>query len=305
MSALIVIALIVFGLIFGSFVNALVWRLHAQQELEDKLAGLKAEPVVKATIKNQRLKQERLEKEHREKSIAHGRSLCSKCSHPLAIIDLIPFFSWLFLRGKCRYCHQPIEDSGLTDLLVPVLFILSYIFWPQPFHGYGLFSFALWLVFLVGFVALAVYDIRWFILPDKIVWPLVALALVQVVVHVIVFDGGRATVASALWGVAIGSGVFLALYATAERLKREWIGFGDVKLGIALGLIVGGPLEALMLLYLASLIGLAVSLPMMARKRLKRESLIPYGPFLLLACVSIVLSQPVLIGWLKRLLQLS
>jgi prepilin signal peptidase PulO-like enzyme (type II secretory pathway) len=297
--------LVVFGFIFGSFVNALVWRIHKQAELRDKLAAIKDEPVIKSNIKNQRLKVERLEKELRETSMSHGRSMCSKCHHPLAVADLIPFFSWLALRGKCRYCHKPIEDSGLIDLLMPALFVVSYIFWPQSFEGYGLFAFMLWLVFLVGFVALAIYDIRWFMLPDKIIWPLVALAVVQVVIHITVFDGGRAALIRALWGVGIGSGVFLALYLIAERLKREWIGFGDVKLGIVLGLLVGGPLEAIMLLYLASLAGLAVSLPLMARNRLTKTSFIPYGPFLMLACVIIVLSQPTLIGWLKNLLQIQ
>lgn len=295
------VLLVGFGLIFGSFVNALVWRLRRQDELHDKLAEIKAEPYLKANIKNQRRRIQKVEQQLHEASMVHGRSMCSKCQHPLAVADLIPFFSWLFLRGKCRYCRQPIEDSGLIDLAVPLLFVVSYLAWPWPMHGYGLLSFSFWLVFIVGFVALSLYDSRWFLLPDKIVWPLVALAIVQVALHATVFDGGLDTLIAAAWGVAIDCGVFLAIYLLAERFKKEWIGFGDVKLGIALGLLVGGPLEAALLLYIASLTGLLASIPAMMRGK-GRNTLIPFGPFLMLACVCIVLAGPALTDWIKRLI---
>ncbi len=294
--------LVVYGLILGSFVNALVWRLHAQEELRDKI--IVAEDTV-GKLKGGRSKVSRLRSELKALSMTKGRSMCSGCRHPLAPVDLVPLFSWIWLVGKCRYCHRPIEDPPLVELVLPVLFVLSYVFWPLTLSlqapGYGLFAFVLWLVFLVGFMALALYDIRWFLLPDKIVWPLVGLALVQVVVHATVFDGGWPVIMQALWGVAIASGVFWVLFQIAERLKREWIGFGDVKLGIVLGLLVGGPLEAILLLYIASLLGLAVSLPLMLKSRLKRTSLIPYGPFLLAACVIVTLAGPVLTGWLDKL----
>lgn len=294
---MIVLLLVVFGLILGSFVNALVWRLHGQDELKAKLAEAKAG---KASKKRDKEVQE-LRSELRDLSMSKGRSMCSNCRHPLAPQDLVPFFSWLWLKGKCRYCRQPIQDPPLVELVLPALFVLSYFFWPLALAGYGLFSFVLWLVFLVGFMALALYDIRWFLLPDKIVWPLAGLAVVQVLAHAIVADDKAMVITEALWGVAIGSGVFYVLYVIAEYLKREWIGFGDVKLGIVLGLLVGGPLGAIFLLYIASLLGLLVSLPFMLSRRLPRGSLIPYGPFLLLACIVVVLAGPVLTGWFNRL----
>lgn len=313
MMALTLLFLICFGLIFGSFVNALVWRLHRQDELRDKLEEIKAEPVLRANIKNQRLRMEQVQRELREASMIHGRSMCSNCHHPLRPIDLIPFVSWLWLRGRCRYCHEPIEDSGLIDLTVPVLFVISYLAWPHAIPGgfgdagdglwnYGVVAFGFWLVFLVGFTALALYDKRWFLLPDVIVWPLVGLALVQVVLHATVFGGGTATLMTAGWGLVLGSGIFLAIYLTANILKKEWIGFGDVKLGIVLGLLVGGPLEAVLLLYIASLLGLILSVPMLIKNRQKgKASLIPFGPFLMLACVIIVLTGPAMVSWVNRL----
>jgi leader peptidase (prepilin peptidase)/N-methyltransferase len=79
-----------YGLVIGSFLNALVWRVHVGR------------------------------------SIAKGRSVCSNCNHVLGFWDLIPVFSWLWLRGKCRYCHKPISDNPLVEAATAVLFGLSY-----------------------------------------------------------------------------------------------------------------------------------------------------------------------------------
>src|SRR5687768_15554233 len=148
-----VLLLILAGLMFGSFINALVWRLH------------------------------------KKKNWVTGRSECPHCHHKLAPLDLVRFFSWLFLGGKCRYCHKRIPDGPLVELALPALFVLSYLFWPQPLHGEGLFTFIFWLVFLVGFTALAVYDLKWFLLPDVIVFPLIGLAALQVLGSFLFFDG--------------------------------------------------------------------------------------------------------------------
>jgi prepilin signal peptidase PulO-like enzyme (type II secretory pathway) len=293
-----IIVLAALGLILGSFVNALVWRLHAQDEVREELAALDDGKGKKPKSDK---KARELKAKLRKLSMSKGRSMCSKCGHELAPKDLVPLFSWLSLRGKCRYCHKPIEDSPFVEAILPLLFIISYVFWPADLSGYGLLSFGLWLVFLTGFAALSAYDIRWFLLPDRIVWPLVGLAALQVLLHATVFDGGLDVLWTAAWGVAIASGVFLILYIIAERLGKEWIGFGDVKLGLALGLLVGGPLEAILLLYIASLAGLLVSLPLMARHRLKRSSLIPFGPFLMLACIIVTLAGPALKGWIEQL----
>src|SRR5260221_566501 len=105
-----IVALILLGLTFGSFINALVWRLHKQNEdsaKEQKVPNL---------------------------SIATGRSMCPNCYHELAAKDLIPVLSWLSLGGKCRYCRQPISwQYPLVELLTAGLFTVSYIYWPWAF----------------------------------------------------------------------------------------------------------------------------------------------------------------------------
>jgi prepilin signal peptidase PulO-like enzyme (type II secretory pathway) len=120
MTALIIVALIGFGLIFGSFVNALVWRMHAQDELKEQLEKLRAKKKTKDFEKTITESETHL----RELSMSKGRSMCSKCHHPLAPNDLVPLLSWLWLRGKCRYCRKPIEDTPLLEAGLPVAFVV-------------------------------------------------------------------------------------------------------------------------------------------------------------------------------------
>ncbi|HUS25756.1 MAG TPA: prepilin peptidase [Nevskiaceae bacterium] len=260
---MIVLLLIVLGLVFGSFVNAFVWRVHEGKDW------------------------------------VRGRSECPHCHHQLAGKDLVPFFSWLALGGKCRYCHHKIEDSPLVELVTPLLFVISYAFWPEPLHGAGLFQFVLWLVFLVGFVALAVYDLRWFLLPDKVVYPLIALAAVQVLGLWLFYNGRWQDVLGAAAGAAIISGVFYVLFQIS---KGTWIGGGDVKLGVVLGLLAGGPLESLLLLFAASLTGTVLALPFLVQGKAHRATPLPFGPLLIFGLVVVRLFGADLIDWYTHLL---
>ena len=255
---MIVLLLVGLGLIFGSFINALVWRLHEGKDW------------------------------------VKGRSECSLCHHPLAPKDLVPVFSWLSLGGKCRYCKKPIQDSPIVELVLPILFAGSYSFWPEPLAGGGLFVFVLWLLFLVGFMALAVYDLRWFLLPDVIVFPLIGLAVFQVLGRPLFFDGSWSDVLSAVIGVAVISGLFYLIF---EISKGKWIGFGDVKLGIVLGLLAGGALPALLVLFAASLLGMLVSLPLVIAGKADRKSHLPFGPLLIAGIIIVVLFGQGLIDW--------
>lgn len=277
---MVIVILLIVGLSFGSFVNALVWRLREQEELQNKKA-----------VKNKKARLQEL-------SILRGRSMCPHCRHELAAKDLVPVLSWIGLRGRCRYCHHKIDDSPAVELATAALFVLSYIYWPSQLHGLGLMQFCFFLAFLVGFVALAVYDVRWYLLPDKIVFPLVGLAAAELLATLVFFHGGWAAVTSAVWGVIIASGWFWVLYQVSDG---SWIGGGDVKLGLVLGLLLGGPLRSLFLLFIASLLGTAVSVPLLATGKANRKSLIPFGPFLLAAAVIIILFGSSFVGWINRL----
>lgn len=259
---MVIAVLILLGLVLGSFVNAFVWRLHEK------------------------------------KNWVSDRSECDHCHHRLGTFDLIPVVSWVILRGKCRYCGQPIHDSPLTELVLPALFVASYLWWPQPVQGEGLLAFACWLVFLVGFVILAVYDIRWFLLPNKVVFPLISLAVLQSGLQFTLFDGSIRDLLGSVLGVLIISGSFYVLFTLS---KGTWIGFGDVKLGIVLGILAGGPLPAVLLLFIASVLGMLVSLPMVLAGKAGRKSHIPFGPFLLAAMIIVQLFGSAIIAWYRSL----
>lgn len=262
---MIVLLLVLLGLVLGSFVNALVWRLH-----EDK-------------------------------DWVRGRSECPHCHHQLAPKDLVPVFSWLSLGGKCRYCQKPIPDSPLVELVLPLLFVASYYLWPDPLAGAGLFAFVLWLIFLVGFLALAVYDIKWFLLPDAIVFPLIGLSVVQVLGLWLFFgESWRSVVASVFGAVAI-TGLFWAIFRIS---KGKWIGFGDVKLAIILGLLAGGILPAFLLLFIASLLGVLLALPMVLAGKASRKSHLPFGPLLIAGLIIVQLFGQHIIDWYSGLLVL-
>lgn len=271
---MIILVLTILGLCLGSFVNAFVWRLHEQ-----------------AAVLNSKHPDKRY---LRQLSIKQGRSMCSHCKHPLAAMDLVPIISWLYLRGKCRYCHNRIDDSPIVELSTAALFLLSYAWWPYSLHGLGLYYFGFWLIFLVAFVALAVYDLKWYLLPDKIVFPLIGLAVIRLGGAMIFYDQGWSALGTAFWGVVMASGIFYVIFKIS---KEQWIGGGDVKLGIVIGLLLGGPLMSLLMLFTASSLGSLVGVPLLMAG--KRKVRLPFGPFLLIATVIATLFGASIINWYK------
>jgi leader peptidase (prepilin peptidase)/N-methyltransferase len=265
--------LIVLGLCLGSFVNALTWRLREQSKTKSK-------------------------KQRKRLSVLSGRSMCPNCHHKLAAKDLIPVASWLTLKGKCHYCSKPISAQyPLVELATAGLFVFSYYFWPLNLHDVGLFEFVIWLGFLIGFMALVIFDLRWFLLPDKIIYPLIVLALLQLVA-VSIWDKDSGLLLGALWGVLMLGGLFYILFQVSNG---RWIGGGDVKLGALLGIIVGGPLNSILLLLMASLSGTVIALPLIIRGKAKANSKVPFGPFLILAVIITQLFDTAIVHWYKRL----
>lgn len=273
---MIILVFAVLGLAFGSFINALVWRIHAQEKAKTKQARQKL-------------------------SITKGRSMCVHCRHELAAKDLVPVMSYIWLQGKCRYCKKPIDDTPLTEVLTPVLFVVSYHWWPLAWTGEAKMLFGFWLVFLVGLIALAKYDLRWFLLPDRVLFPLAYLLVAQVVLQFVLFSGGKDLAIRTIWGFLIGGGIFWLLYQLSDG---KWIGGGDVKLGWLLGVLVGGPANSLLLIFIASLLGTAVSLPLLATGKAKRKSHLPFGPFLIAAAIIVQLFGASLVSGYKRQLGL-
>ncbi|MDB5170238.1 MAG: putative Prepilin peptidase [Candidatus Saccharibacteria bacterium] len=269
---MVILVLIVLGLCLGSFAGATVWRLHQQ--------ALPAKKRV-ASVK--------------DLSITTGRSMCPHCQHTLGVGDLLPLVSWLMLRGRCRYCKQSIGwQEPLMEAGTAVLFVLSYLFWPFAFDGRGLFLLGCWLLAVVGLVALLVYDLRWMLLPNKIVFPLIGLGVVQAVVVCIFFDGGISYALNAAAAVIVAGGIFWLLFQVSDG---KWIGGGDVKLGYALGLFLARPSLAFLMLFTASILGVVAALPGLVAKKVTATSRIPFGPFLIVATIVVMLFGQSIVDW--------
>ncbi|HWZ65539.1 MAG TPA: prepilin peptidase [Patescibacteria group bacterium] len=262
-----IIALVLLGLCFGSFVGALVWRLHEG------------------------------------KDFVSDRSRCEDCGHVLSALDLVPVISWVALGGRCRYCHKKISvQNPVLELSMAALFVLSYIYWPVHLNDWAAWlSFGLWLVYVVGLVALFVYDMRWMLLPDVIVMSLVCLGLVDVglrlsiVHHLTLLDYIRHIV---LGATALG-GFYWLLYTLS---RGKWVGYGDVKLGVFMGLVLGWQ-GALLTLFLANILGFIFVVPGLVTGKLTRQSRVPFGPFMILAFLLVGLfGQPILNWYLSFIL---
>jgi prepilin signal peptidase PulO-like enzyme (type II secretory pathway) len=276
---MVVIALILLGLGLGSFVNALVWRICEQDKpAKERKAGKK------------------------ELSIIKGRSMCTDCGHTLYAKDLVPVFSWLNSYGRCRYCHKRIHwQYPLVELATAASFVFSYLYWPYDLNGWSVVLFGLWLAILTGLMALFVYDVRWMLLPNRIMWPLFGLTGLYLLVESIFVESNAQVIIMALAGSLIGGGIFYVLFQIS---KGRWIGGGDVKLGLLIGLLLGSPLLAMLFLFLSSLVGTLVTAPLMASRKIPHHARVPFGPFLIVGGFITYLFGQQIIDWYLRIVGL-
>jgi leader peptidase (prepilin peptidase)/N-methyltransferase len=229
-----------------------------------------------------------------------GRSECEDCKRKLKPIDLVPLLSWLSTGGTCRYCHKKLSvQYPLVELGVGLAFIISYIFWPYDLTGtLAVVQFVVWLAAIVLLAGLFVFDMRWFLLPNKLVRPLIALGVVWALLDV-ASQGISYTIAmNYIFAIAASAGVFWVLYVGS---RGKWIGDGDVRLAVAIGLFTGSPAEAWMTVFIASVLGILVALPHIKKtKKKKRLKLkIPFGPVLIVALYVTVLFGAGVIDWYK------
>jgi prepilin signal peptidase PulO-like enzyme (type II secretory pathway) len=258
-----------FGLAFGSFLNAMVWRMH------------------------------------KKKDWVKGRSECDFCKHKLSALDLIPVFSWLYLRGRCRYCRKRLSwQHPAVELATAAVFVLSYIFWPVNLNGAGEWIlFITWLAVSVGLMALLVYDARWMLLPNKILYPVFYIAVAGRLIYIIGTEAhkGKALLACAA-SVAVASGIFWLLFMASQG---KWIGYGDVRLGLITGTVLADPARSLMMIVLGSLLGTLFILPALAMGKKKLASKLPYGPFLIAATWLVLLFGDKIMDWYTNFLKLN
>lgn len=249
---------IVLGLIIGSFLNALIFRLHSGQ------------------------------------SIAAGRSLCPHCQHTLAWFDLLPVVSFLWLRGRCRYCQRSISwQYPVVETATAILFLVFYLFNLQHYsYGWPLLLACLrdWLV-VSALVVVFVYDLRWMLIPDSVVLPVVILAAIASL-----FLGQ--TLIGLLISLASGFGFFALQYYLSGG---TWIGGGDLRLGLLLGAVLAWP-SVLFALFLAYSLGAVFGVGLLLTKKANRKTEIPFGIFIVPALIISMWWGQAIINWYLSLL---
>jgi len=262
-------AAVILGLALGSFAGATVWRLRARQLKEDKAAGEKVDnkelktllPLTKATLKN-------------------DRSRCLHCAHVLRWYDLIPLVSWATTQGKCRYCRHRIGwFEPLIELGTAGLFVGFYHYWVLSYDVATWPFLVVWAIILVLMMILLAYDAKWFLLPNKVMFLLIGLAVGVAAWNIATSVSPVGTLWSTAVAILILSGLYLVLWIIS---RGAWVGFGDVKLGLALGLLLGDWQLAFLTLFLANLLGVVAVLPGLVTKKLSRKAHVPFGPFLML-----------------------
>ena len=233
------------GIIIGSFLNALSFRFNTGRRVL-ALSG------------------------------AQSRSKCMSCGHMLAGIDLVPFFSFIFLRGRCRYCGSKISwQYPLVEFVAGVLSVLVFLSHPTPL-GYGF-----WLLVWMTLLFVVIYDIKHTIIPWSCSVFLALLALLSLFVS---FDTLQVAVPHAtafLAGPVLAAPLFLLSLVSMGR----WMGWGDSALELSLGWFLGltAGLTAFMLAFWS---GALVGVVLLALSRLKIfrftiKSEIPFAPFLI------------------------
>jgi leader peptidase (prepilin peptidase)/N-methyltransferase len=243
---MVIVIVIVLGLITGSFLNVVIFRLNTG------------------------------------KSFLFGRSFCLNCKKELKSRDLIPILSFLYLKGRCRYCKIKLSwQYPIVELATALSFAAAY--------SYKLSATSY--IFICIFIVIAVYDFKHYLILDKVVLPASLLALF--------FQIWQGNFLWPLLGALIVAGFFAVQYLAS---KGKWIGFGDVKLGILLGLIFAQ--NSLWFLLLAYFVGalIGIFLILFAGKQLK--SRIPFGTILGFSAIIFILYGEFFISWYLSLLGL-
>lgn len=247
----------IFGLIIGSFLNALIWRLHTGESMMN-------------------------------------RSKCPKCSNMIAWYDNIPVLSYLFLLGKCRRCRAHISlQYPIVELITGLLFLLAFNF------EFKILNFDLLLInyeffltlfrdfFLISVMIIVfIYDLRWYLILDVVTLPAIGTLFVLNLLLGISWQ-------SLLISGIIGGGFFLLQFVVS---RGKWIGGGDIRLGVLMGVALGWPMiiTALMLAYIVGAI-VGVGLILFGKK--KWGSQVPFGIFLSVATIATLFWGDFLVRW--------
>ncbi len=257
-----------FGLLIGSFLNVVIYRLPKM--LEREWAAGCAELSGQAPPEQERF------------NLLVPRSRCQQCGHQIRWYENVPVLSYLALRGKCSACGTAISIRyPMVELVTGLLFAWCVWRWGPNLSG------GMWCLFAAMLVAMTLIDWDTTLLPDVLTLPLLWAGLIAADLRWI-----PVPLSDAVWGAVAGyMSLWLVYWAFKLATGKEGMGFGDFKLFAALGAWFGW--QALVpIILMASVIGAVVGIVMKLNSSLREGGQIPFGPFLAMAGVTAMVFGP-------------
>ena len=211
-----------------------------------------------------------------------GRSHCDNCKHVLGALDLVPVFSWLFLKGRCRYCKTKVPaESTIVELISGIACCL--VVYRYDLSILALRGILLWVVLLT----LTLTDLHEWIIPDRLQ---IAGCVIFLVTALFLPNPLSCIFKGLVMGTALGGGMLLLSLLFDRLTGKESLGGGDIKLFFTTGLYLGSAWEILFYLILSCLLGLAFSI-------VRKEKRLPFGPSIAAACFFMLLYGGQITRW--------
>lgn len=271
-----VLSAVVLGLLVGSFLNVVIYRLPVMMQREWRIQArefLEYPP----------------ESSGERFNLLLPNSRCPHCGHEIRAWENIPLVSWLALRGKCSSCRAPISCRyPLVELACGLL--SGYVTWHFGFSWHAVAM----LLLTWALLAMSMIDIDHQLLPDALVLPLLWMGLI------LNNFGLFVSLETALWGAVAG---YLSLWSVYWLFKlvtgKEGMGYGDFKLLAMLGAWGGWQILPLTIL-LSSVVGAVLGSIMLRMRRAEHGTPIPFGPFLAVAgWVALIWGDMITAGYLQ------
>ncbi|MFH1353735.1 MAG: A24 family peptidase [bacterium] len=269
----------IFGAALGSFLNVVILRNKSVKQASQASSSAGKTGAGKTLGVNGKTPRVALPAEAsgegwEEAGILRGRSHCPFCHKKLAWPELIPILSFIFLRGRCRTCHNQISlQYPLLELAIGVFTLI--LFTPLPATSAAFAIAVLSLISIALLIILFVIDLRTMLLPDIFIIILAVVVVLSLFINYSLQPTAYSLI-TALLGMTIGSGVLAFLWLIT---RGRGIGLGDVKLMLPLGALFG-PIGTITLLFPAFISGGAVGAFLLLTGRANMKTPVPFGPFL-------------------------
>ncbi len=217
----------------------------------------------------------------KKESIVTPPSHCTSCNRRLKLMDLIPIFSYLFLRGKCRGCGVKISPIYMvTELVTGVLFAFAY--WQIGWNP----ELVVALLFISLLVIINVSDIAYMLIPDKVLLFFLPLLIAARIFAPI----------DNWWDSIAGAFISFGLLLLISIISKGGMGGGDIKLFFLIGLVLG-TLDAILTLFLASVIGMIVGVIILKLRGQGRKTPVAFGPSIALAAIIVYFYSEQMVNW--------